>query len=50
VSGQPADFLNGKTEYTLGLFRFFIAQINDIGPPFKNLRQRRFKGRSEAFS
>ncbi|RZL21750.1 MAG: hypothetical protein EOO96_24185 [Pedobacter sp.] len=31
MSGQPADFLNGKTEYRLGLFRFFIAQINDIG-------------------
>jgi len=27
-----SDFLNGKTEYTLGLFRFFIEQLSEIGP------------------
>ena len=29
---QLSDFLNGKTEYTLGLFRFFIAQLSELGP------------------
>lgn len=28
---QLSDFLNGKTEYTLGLFRFFIAEFAKIG-------------------
>lgn len=26
-----SDFLNGKTEYTLGLFRFFIEQLTELG-------------------
>ncbi|MGM9476029.1 DUF5655 domain-containing protein [Pedobacter sp. GSP4] len=26
-----SDFLNGKTEYTLGLFRFFIDQLAEMG-------------------
>ena len=26
-----SDFLSGKTEYTLGLFRFFIAQLTELG-------------------
>ncbi|MFF5382671.1 hypothetical protein [Pedobacter suwonensis] len=26
-----SDFLNGKTEYTLGLFRFFIDQLAEFG-------------------
>ncbi len=26
-----SDFLNGKTEYTLGLFRFFIDQLGEFG-------------------
>lgn len=26
------DFLNGKTEYTLALFRFFIDEFQSIGP------------------
>ncbi|WP_293786404.1 hypothetical protein [uncultured Pedobacter sp.] len=26
-----SDFLTGKTEYTLGLFRFFIDQLAEIG-------------------
>jgi hypothetical protein len=26
-----SDFLNGKTEYTLGLFRFFIDQLSELG-------------------
>ncbi|MBT2562083.1 hypothetical protein J7E50_15680 [Pedobacter sp. ISL-68] len=26
-----SDFLNGKTEYTLGLFRFFIEQLAELG-------------------
>lgn len=26
-----SDFLNGKTEYTLGLFRFFMEQLTEIG-------------------
>lgn len=26
-----SDFLNGKTEYTLGLFRFFIEQLGEFG-------------------
>lgn len=26
-----SDFLNGKTEYTLGLFRFFIDQLAELG-------------------
>jgi len=28
---QLSDFLNGKTEYTLGLFRFFVAQLSELG-------------------
>ncbi len=28
---QLSDFLNGKTEYTLGLFRFFVAQLAELG-------------------
>ncbi|MFD2581922.1 DUF5655 domain-containing protein [Pedobacter vanadiisoli] len=28
---QLSDFLNGKTEYTLGLFRFFMAQLSEMG-------------------
>ncbi|TCD00681.1 hypothetical protein EZ449_20160 [Pedobacter frigidisoli] len=28
---QLSDFLNGKTEYTLGLFRFFIAEFAQFG-------------------
>ena len=28
---QLTDFLNGKTEYTLELFRFFIDEFNKIG-------------------
>jgi hypothetical protein len=28
---QLSDFLNGKTEYTLSLFRFFIDKLNTIG-------------------
>lgn len=26
-----SDFLNRKTEYTLGLFRFFIEQLTELG-------------------
>ncbi|MDQ0639221.1 hypothetical protein QF042_002786 [Pedobacter sp. W3I1] len=26
-----SDFLNGKTEYTLGLFRFFMEQLAEFG-------------------
>ncbi|WP_316826965.1 DUF5655 domain-containing protein [Pedobacter miscanthi] len=26
-----SDFLNGKTEYTLGLFRFFMDQLAEMG-------------------
>ncbi len=26
-----SDFLNGKTEYTLGLFRFFIYRLAELG-------------------
>jgi Domain of unknown function (DUF5655) len=26
-----SDFLNGKTEYTIRLFRFFIEQLTEIG-------------------
>ncbi|MDQ0965759.1 hypothetical protein QFZ20_001162 [Flavobacterium sp. W4I14] len=26
-----SDFLNGKTEYTLRLFRFFIEQLTELG-------------------
>ena len=26
-----SDFLNGKTEYTIGLFRFFIDQLSKFG-------------------
>lgn len=33
---QLSDFLNGKTEYTLGLFRFFVAQLTEMG--MTNLR------------
>ncbi|WP_293313090.1 DUF5655 domain-containing protein [Pedobacter sp. UBA5917] len=28
---DTTDFLNGKTEYTLGLFRFFMEQLAEIG-------------------
>jgi hypothetical protein len=28
---NTSDFLNGKTEYTLGLFRFFIDQLSELG-------------------
>ncbi|MBO9674819.1 MAG: hypothetical protein J7577_15330 [Sphingobacteriaceae bacterium] len=28
---QLSDFLNGKTEYTLGLFRFFMEQLSEMG-------------------
>jgi hypothetical protein len=28
---STSDFLNGKTEYTLGLFRFFIDQLSELG-------------------
>lgn len=26
-----SDFLNGKTEYTLGLFRFFMLKLTELG-------------------
>jgi len=29
---QLSDFLYGKTEYTLGLFRFFMDELNTFGP------------------
>ncbi|WP_231459704.1 MULTISPECIES: DUF5655 domain-containing protein [unclassified Pedobacter] len=29
---ELSDFLKGKTEYTLELFRFFIDEFNKIGP------------------
>ena len=35
MSDQITDFLNGKTEYTLSLFRFFIDRLNCFG--FVNL-------------
>jgi hypothetical protein len=28
---DTADFLNGKTEHGLGLFRFFIEQLSELG-------------------
>jgi len=31
INNQLSDFLNGKTEYTLALFRFFIDEFNEIG-------------------
>lgn len=31
MPGQITDFLKGKTEYTLGLFRFFMSQLNTFG-------------------
>ena len=31
MPGQITDFLKGKTEYTLGLFRFFMSQLNTLG-------------------
>ena len=31
MTDQLKEFLNGKTEYTLSLFRFFIDELNTFG-------------------
>ncbi|MET0572323.1 MAG: DUF5655 domain-containing protein [Pedobacter agri] len=31
MTDQLKEFLNGKTEYTLSLFRFFIDELNTLG-------------------